>query len=111
MPIKEFRTRRDGRFYERFAGLVVRYAPDELPELGEIAVSIPGAFIYMTAEDAELAADLLRGASAVARRHRENRLMCPPDCPRCGKPMKAGWYAWVCVGCDARIDMGRRGRR
>ena len=111
MPIKEFKTRKDGRFYERFAGLQVRYAPDELPEFGEIAVSIPGAVTYMTAEDAELAADLLRGASAVARRHRENRLILPPDCPRCGKAMEAGWYTWVCVGCDVRIDMGRRGRR
>ena len=112
MPFhKGFKTRFDGQFRERYAGLQVRYAPAECPEFGEIAVSIPGAIIYMTAEQAEIAAGFLIGASAIAKRHREHRLLCPPDCPECGRAMRAGWYNWVCDGCDIRFDMGWRGSR
>lgn len=96
---------RDCRFDERIAHLRISYEPDSAPakEFGPIRVALPGSAVGMTAEQAEIAAGFLMGVAAIAKRHRENRLVCPPDCPDCGCTMESGRYQWRCPVCDRRI--------
>lgn len=92
------------RFNERIARLNISYRPEDAEALtGPIRVSLPGYVVYMTAEQAEIAAGLFAGVAAIARRHAENRLLCPPDCPECGCVMRSLWYQWACPNCDRRI--------
>lgn len=99
---------RNGRFDERIAHLHISYEPDDpFADLGPIRVALPGSGTNMTAEQAEIAAGFLMGVAAIARRHAENRLVCPPDCPDCGCPMESVWYQWRCPQCDRRMKRRR----
>lgn len=96
------------RFNERIARLNISYRPEDAEALtGPIRVSLPGYVVYMTAEQAEIAAGLFAGVAAIARRHAEDRLLCPPDCPNCGHAMNALFYSWVCPECRTRRRMVR----
>lgn len=96
---------REYRFDERISYLHVSYEPDNVlaEDFGPIRVALPGSETNMTAEEAEIAAGFLMGAAAIARRHAENRLVCPPDCPDCGCTMESVWYRWRCPECDRRV--------
>ena len=96
---------REHRFDERIAHLHISYEPDGVParDFGPIRVALPGSAVNMTAEQAEIAAGFLMGVAAIAKRHAENRLVCPPDCPECGCVMRSLWYQWACPNCDRRI--------
>lgn len=96
---------REYRFNERIAHLNISYDPDSIParDFGPICVSLPGSVVNMTVEQAEIAAGFFMGVAAIAKRHAENRLVCPPDCPDCKCPMESIWYRWRCPVCDKRI--------
>lgn len=98
---------REYRFDERIAHLHISYEPDSTPDkiFGPIRVALPGSAVNMTAEQAEIAAGLFAGVAAIARRHAENRLLCPPDCPNCGHTMNALFYSWMCPECRTRRRM------
>ena len=93
------------RFNERIEHLHISYEPDSVlaEKFGPIRVALPGSEVNMTAEQAEIAAGFFMGAAAIAKRHAENRLVCPPDCPDCKCPMESVWYQWKCPQCDRRI--------
>ena len=96
---------REHRFDERIAHLHISYEPDDVlaRDFGPIRVALPGSCVNMTAEQAEIAAGFFMGVAAIAKRHAENRLVCPPDCPECGCVMRSLWYQWACPNCDRRI--------
>lgn len=100
---------RDCRFDERIEHLHISYDPDDVlaRDFGPIRVALPGSEVNMTAEQAEIAAGFFLGVAAIAKRHRENRLVCPPDCPDCKCPMESVWYQWRCPQCDRRIKRRR----
>ena len=94
------------RFDERIAHLHITYDPNDpaAKNFGPIRVGLPGSVVNMTVAEAEIAAGFFMGVVAIARRHAENHLVCPPDCPDCECAMESTWYRWRCPECDRRME-------